>query len=50
MDFIVLPQFEAIGASYWGCQQISWVQNAVFGGWARSQTVKDHFQVLGKTL
>lgn len=50
MNFLVLPQFEAIEALYWGCQQIRWIQNAIVGGWTSSQTMKDHFQGLEKTF
>jgi len=48
VNFLVLPQLEGIEATFWACQQISWIQNAVVGGWACSQTMKDHFQGLEK--
>lgn len=47
MNFLVLPQFEA---TYWGCQQISWIQNVIVGGQACSQTMKNHFQGIEKTF
>lgn len=50
MNSLVLPQFETIDAVHWGCQQNIWIQNANVGGWACSQTMKDHFQGLVETF
>lgn len=50
MNSLVLPQFETIDAMHWGCQQNTRIQNANVGGWACSQTMKDHFQGLEKIL
>lgn len=50
MNSLVLPRFETTDAVHWGCQQNIWIQNANVGGWACSQTRKDHFQGLVKTF